>query len=103
MKQKQKEKEIMELVDFLASLVLNREYITKKRIENFNDFKRFVKISNWYFIRSKYNNSKLKQKDNLLTIKIKRGKFTYQKIIVEIKDLSERDINFIQSFLEFIN
>ena len=100
---KQKQKEIMELIDFLASLVLNREYITKKRIENFNDFKRFVKISNWYFIRSRYNNSKLKQKDNLLTIKIKRGEFTYQKILVEIKDLSEKDINFIQSFLEFIN
>ena len=100
---KVKEREIMELLQFMANLILNNEYITQKKFEKFNRFKTFVKLEKYHFIRSKNNKANLKVlgKDRIC-MKIKRSKYSYYKLIVKVKNLNQYDIVLFKSFLEYL-
>ena len=100
---KRKELEVVELLNFLARISFYNEYITQKKIEEFNRFKDFVKIKDYKFIRSQRNKSNLKKKDNdILLLKITRGLFAYMVLIIEIRELQDKEINLLRSFLEYI-
>ena len=99
-----REREILELLQFVMSSIFNNEYITKNKIENFNRFKQFVKIDRCCFIRSKKSKGNIKILDkDIVCLKIKRSNYSYYKLIIEIKNLSDKDIVLLKSIIQYLD
>ena len=100
----QKKREIFGFVSFLVEHILYKQRITEKKIKDFNFFKKHIKIVSVTYCRGNIIRNRIKRIDkNTLLIRIKKTRYVYYKIVIEVNDLDNRTIEFLNSFLVFLN